>query len=74
TPGKRVKKNSNTSSYYDWDLDEEEEVDAKMQMEVVKFDKEPVEFKKLYSAVIDLQKGILPGWEAYGWMWPQEGL
>ncbi|TPX55521.1 branched-chain-amino-acid transaminase [Chytriomyces confervae] len=76
TPGKRVKKNSNTSSgaYYDWDLDEEEEVDAKLEMEVVKFDKEPVEFKKLYSAVIELQKGILPGWEAYGWMWPQEGL
>ncbi|KAJ3231186.1 hypothetical protein HDU81_003954 [Chytriomyces hyalinus] len=75
TPGKRVKQSSNSSDgAYDWDLDEEEEVGAKIEMEVVKFEMEPVEFKKLYSAVIDLQKGNLPGWEGYGWMWPAEGL
>ncbi|KAI8822291.1 hypothetical protein BJ741DRAFT_675741 [Chytriomyces cf. hyalinus JEL632] len=53
---------------------QEEEADAKLEMEVVKFDKEPVKFKKLFTAVIELQKGIPPGWEAYGWMWPPEGL
>ncbi|KAI8611352.1 aminotransferase [Chytriomyces sp. MP71] len=73
--GKRIKKNQGTASkFYDWDADDEEEVGAKLELEVVKFENEPVEFKKLYGAVVDLQKGDLKGWQEYEWMWPAEGL
>ncbi|KAJ3093560.1 hypothetical protein HK100_006547 [Physocladia obscura] len=77
--GKKVKVSEvegrkGSKQYYDWDLDEEEEVGTSVETEVIKFEKEPVEFKRLYNAVMDLQKGELAGWEEYGWMWPAEGL
>ncbi|KAJ3070216.1 hypothetical protein HDU98_006734 [Podochytrium sp. JEL0797] len=76
TPGTFTKPLAPTSATaaYDWDQDDEVESDAHVTVEVVKFEKEPVEFKKLYKAVLDLQKGELDGWETYGWMWPAEGL
>ncbi|KAI9352167.1 aminotransferase [Obelidium mucronatum] len=74
---KRVKVTADSgasSGAYDWDKDDEIEEGVEIDVEIVKFDKEPTEFKKLYDAVLDLQKGELPGWEKYGWMWPAEGL
>ncbi|KAJ3389633.1 hypothetical protein HDU84_008554 [Entophlyctis sp. JEL0112] len=76
-PGKKVKVTDDSGAltgYYDWDKDEEVEVGASVNVEVIKFEQEPTEFRKLYNAVVDLQKGELPGWEKYGWMWPADGL
>ncbi|KAJ3084212.1 hypothetical protein HDU99_002577 [Rhizoclosmatium hyalinum] len=76
-PGKKVKVSADTGATtgaYDWDKDDEEEVGAEVDVQIVKFSKPPTEFRKLYDAVLDLQQGNLPGWQDYGWMWPAEGI
>ncbi|KAJ3339550.1 ATP-binding cassette, sub-B (MDR TAP), member 8 [Entophlyctis luteolus] len=68
-PGKKVKVAEDSGALtgnYEWDKDEEVEVGASVDVEVIKFEQEPAEFRKLYNAVVDLQKGELPGWEKYG--------
>ncbi|KAJ3199066.1 ATP-binding cassette, sub-B (MDR TAP), member 8, partial [Entophlyctis luteolus] len=68
-PGKKVKVAEDSGALtgnYEWDKDEEVEVGASVDVEVIKFEQEPAEFRKLYNAVVDLQKGELPGWEKIG--------